>query len=161
MCAMAGPRFGSINLILDDVAAASRFVAELGVELEPTLPAWGAHHRNVAGVSDFDADLDSAVFASWWGNVPSDSHFVLNIRVDNREEVDHLYQQGLDAGAVELRAPFDAFWGARYAVMLGPGPLCVGVMSVPDPGRRTAPPPISAFAASGEDLTRGDDPTRT
>jgi predicted lactoylglutathione lyase len=146
---MAGPRFGSINVIVDDVAAAARFLADLGVDFEPTLPEWASYHRSFAAdVSDFDADIDDPSFATWWGGVPRDGvapPFVVNLRVDSREEVDQLYRQGLATGAVELKAPFDAFWGARYAVMLAPGPLCVGVMSVPEPGRRTAPPPISAF----------------
>jgi hypothetical protein len=147
---MAGPRFGSINVIVDDVAAAARFLAGLGVELEPTLPEWSAHHRSFAAdVSNFDADIDSPSFATWWGGVPPDGtapRFVVNLRVDSPEDVDRIHRQGLGAGAVELKAPFDAFWGARYAVMLAPGPLCVGVMSAPEPGRRTPPPPISAFA---------------
>jgi hypothetical protein len=164
LCGMAGPRFGSINLIVDDVAAAARFFADLGVELEPTLPEWAVHHRSFAAdVSDFDADIDSPSFASWWGGVPSNGaapRFVVNLRVEAREEVDRLHRQGILSGAEELKAPFDAFWGARYAVMLAPGPLCVGVMSAPEPGRRTAPPPISAFASpAGTGTTSADDAT--
>jgi predicted lactoylglutathione lyase len=146
---MAGPRFGSINVIVDDVAAAARFLADLGVEFEPTLPEWAVHHRSFAAdVSEFDADIDSPSFASWWGGVPNDDgvRFVVNLRVDTRDDVDRIHRQGLDAGAVELKAPFDAFWGARYGVMLAPGPLCVGVMSAPEPEQRTAPPPTGAFA---------------
>jgi catechol 2,3-dioxygenase-like lactoylglutathione lyase family enzyme len=149
---MAGPRFGSINVIVDDVAAAARFLADLGVELEATLPEWVVHHRSFAAdVSDFDADIDSPSFAGWWGGVPNEGapRFVVNLRVDAREDVDRLHRQGLGAGAIELKAPFDAFWGARYAVMLAPGPLCVGVMSAPESARRTAPPPVSAFATPG------------
>jgi catechol 2,3-dioxygenase-like lactoylglutathione lyase family enzyme len=158
MFGMPAPRFGSISVIVDDVAAAARFLASLGVEFEPTLPEWAVHHRSFAAdVSDFDADIDSPSFASWWGGVPSDgaTRFVVNLSVDAREDVDRVHRQGLGAGAVELKAPFDAFWGARYAVMLAPGPLCVGVMSAPEPGRRTAPPPISAFATpTGTDSAR-------
>jgi hypothetical protein len=156
---MAGPRFGSVNVIVDDVAAAAQFLADLGVELEPTLPEWAVHHRSFAAdVSDFDADIDSPSFATWWGGVPTDGvpRLVVNLRVDAREDVDRLHRRGLDAGAVELKPPFDAFWGARYAVMLAPGPLCLGVMSVPEPERRTSPPPTSAFAtptATGESTT--------
>ena len=154
---MSRPRFGSINLIVDDVDAAARFLADLGMEIEPMLPEWAVHHRSFAAdVTEFDADIDSPTFARWWGGVPSDGapQFVVNLRVDAREEVDRLHRQGLDAGAVELKAPFDAFWGARYAVMLAPGPLCLGVMSVPEPERRSAPPQISAFATpTGSDAS--------
>jgi predicted lactoylglutathione lyase len=145
---VARPRFGSINVVVDDVAAAARFLATLGVELEPTPPEWAEHHRSFAAdVAEFDADIDSPSFANWWGGVPNEGapRVVVNLRVDARDEVDRLYGQGLDAGAVELKPPFDAFWGARYAVMLAPGPVCLGVMSPPEPGRRTTPPPISAF----------------
>jgi hypothetical protein len=149
---MAAPRFGSINVIVDDVAAAAHFLARLGVELEPTRPEWAMYHRSFAAdVSDFDADIDSPSFANWWGGVPTEGtapRFVVNLRVDSREDVDLVHRRGLDAGAAELKAPFDAFWGARYGVMLAPGPLCVGVKSAPESGRRTAPPPTSAFAPS-------------
>jgi hypothetical protein len=141
-------RLASINVIIEDVDAAARFLATLGLELEPTLPEWEAHHRTLApGSTDFDdADIDSPAFAHWWGGVPHDApRFVVNLRVDARDDVDRLHQQGLDCGALELKAPHDAFWGARYAVMLAPGPLCLGVMSVPEPERRTAPPPVRAL----------------
>src|SRR5262249_51805900 len=120
MFGMPTPRFGSISVIVDDVAAAARFLANLGVELEPTLPEWAGYHRSFAAdVSDFDADIDSPSFASWWGGVPSDgaTRFVVNLSVDAREDVDRVHRQGIGAGAVELKSPFDAFWGARYAVM--------------------------------------------
>ncbi|HET8618637.1 MAG TPA: hypothetical protein VFM27_06745 [Acidimicrobiales bacterium] len=144
---MSQPRFGSVNVVVDDVEGAARFLAMLGVDLEPTLPEWATHHRSFAAdIADFDADLDSATFANSWGGVPHDStpRVVVNLRVDARDDVDRLHQLGVDAGAVELKAPYDAFWGARYAVMLAPGPMCLGLMSVPEPERRTGPPPISA-----------------
>ena len=145
---MAAPHLASINVIVDDVEAAARFLALLGVELNPTLPDWERHHRTFApGTSDFDdADIDSPAFAHWWGGMPSDvPRYVINLRVDARDDVDLLHQRGLDSGASELKAPYDAFWGARYAVMLAPGPLCLGVMSAPEPERRVAPPPVSAL----------------
>ncbi len=36
--------------------------------------------------------------------------------------------------------PYDAFWGARYAVVSDPDGNGVGIMSPPDPAMRTAPP---------------------
>jgi hypothetical protein len=70
---------------------------------------------------------------------------VVNLRVDFPEEVDDLHARALELGAHELKAPWDAFWGARYSVFLAPGPLCVGVMSMPDAARRTSPPETRAF----------------
>lgn len=39
-----------------------------------------------------------------------------------------------------------AFWGSRYCVVEGPGPLVVGIMSVADPARRRPSPELSDFA---------------
>jgi uncharacterized glyoxalase superfamily protein PhnB len=149
---MAAPRIGSINLVLDDVTAAATFLESLGVELDATVPGWeewAPHHRNFhAEVTEFGADLDSSAFAAWWGGVPP-AHapgVVLNLRIDSRDEVDRLHALALELGARELKAPWDAFWGARYSVVLAPGPLCVGLMSEPDPSQRAPGPEISDFA---------------
>jgi hypothetical protein len=149
---MAAPRFGGINLVLDDVVAASRFLTDLGVEIDPTPPGWddwAAHHQNAHGVgSDFAVDLDSTAFAYSWGGVPPElaPGVVVNLAVDGRDDVDRLHQRALELGASELRAPWDAFWGSRYSAVLAPGPLCVGLMSPPDPTRQSAPPAINDFA---------------
>jgi uncharacterized glyoxalase superfamily protein PhnB len=37
--------------------------------------------------------------------------------------------------------PYDAFWGARYAVVADPAGISVGIMSPADDAGRTAPPP--------------------
>jgi predicted lactoylglutathione lyase len=145
---MTQPRFGSVNVVVQDVDAAARFLTALGVALEPTLPDWSAHHRSFeADVSAFDADLDSPSFARWWGGVPADlvPGVVVNLLVDGREEVDALHQRAIELGATELKPPWDAFWGSRYAVVLAPGPLCLGLMNEPDGSRRTPPPTVGAF----------------
>lgn len=49
-------------------------------------------------------------------------------------------------GAEVLRSPYDAFWGARYAVVRGPGPIVAGIMSPVDLESRSDPPAVSDFA---------------
>jgi uncharacterized glyoxalase superfamily protein PhnB len=44
------------------------------------------------------------------------------------------------AGYRGLQLPFDAFWGARYAIVEDPDGIAIGLMSPIDPTRRTAPP---------------------
>ncbi len=51
----------------------------------------------------------------------------------------------LALGAEALHPPYDAFWGARYAVVRGPGPLVVGIMSPVDPELRDEPPAVGGL----------------
>jgi predicted lactoylglutathione lyase len=138
-----------VNFVIADLAAAGTFLRALGVDLGPELEDWNAHHVTVAGNSgDVDADLDSAAFAAFWGGVPADlaPGAVLNLDVDDRDDVDRLHARALELGATELKAPWDAFWGARYSVVFAPGPLAVGFMSPMDPDRRTEGPEVTDFA---------------
>ena len=57
-----------------------------------------------------------------------------------REDVDDLYAELTSAGYVGQQAPYDAFWGARYAIVEDPSGNSVGLMSPIDEARRAAPP---------------------
>jgi hypothetical protein len=154
---VGGPRIDQINVVVADVGAAARFLADLGVELPSPPPGWEAHHRSIPTATSlhgghdlaeptFGVDLDSAVFAQRWGGLaPMFTGVVVNLRVDDRPEVDRLHEAAVSLGGRSLQAPYDAFWGSRYTVVEGPGPLTVGVMSVPDPACRSAPPDPAAL----------------
>jgi uncharacterized glyoxalase superfamily protein PhnB len=54
--------------------------------------------------------------------------------------VDQLVEAlAVDGAAVQQR-PYDAFWGARYAIVSDPDGNAVGIMSPVDPSRRSEPP---------------------
>lgn len=154
---MSGPRVDQVNVVVDDVAAAAHFLTELGVDLPAAPEGWEAHHRSIPTATSshgghdrvdpaFDVDLDSSVFARWWGALaPSFNGVVINLRVDERSDVDQLHERAIAVGGATLKAPYDAFWGARFAVVEGPGPLAIGIMSVPDPALRTLPPDPSSL----------------
>ena len=67
---------------------------------------------------------------------------VLGFAFPSREAVDATYADLVAAGYKAQQAPFDAFWGARYAVVEDPDGNAVGLMSPVDPNRRkrTTPP---------------------
>jgi uncharacterized glyoxalase superfamily protein PhnB len=65
---------------------------------------------------------------------------VLGFRVSSRDTVDRIYADLTGAGYTSQQPPCDAFWGARYAVVQDPDGNPVGIMSPPDPTRRSAPP---------------------
>lgn len=148
---MASLEFDQINVVLPNVAGAAQFMRDLGAdvpEITGEWAEWADHHVGVpAATSGFDADLDSPAFAAWWGGLPSDFvGVVANLRTNDRDAVDATCDRARELGAEVLKAPYDAFWGSRYAVVQGPGPLAVGIMSPAAPDRRSDPPSVSDFA---------------
>ena len=53
---------------------------------------------------------------------------------------DERYAQLTSAGYLGRQPPFDAFWGARYAIVADPDGNDVGLMSPMEESRRTWPP---------------------
>ena len=132
-----------INIVVPDVAAAVDFYRLLGVDIADTQPVWEHHHREVTSTGDaMHADLDSQAFAAVWNQGWPDgvSGVVVGFRVSSREAVDELHDRVVAAGHRSQQAPYDAFWGARYAVVEDPAGTSVGIMSAVDDDRRTAPP---------------------
>ncbi len=137
----------SINVVVRDMDAAVDFYRKLGVEVPDTLPAFQKHHRTLGAGKEVDVDLDSAQFAAQWnaGWPAGKPGVVIGFRVASREDVDALYQELTDAGHAGQQPPYDAFWGARYAVVEDPSGNAVGLMSPVDPERRKrAPDPPSS-----------------
>ena len=148
---MAELRFDHLNIVLADVSGAARFLRALGAqvpELSPEWTEWEPHHVGFPAVAEgFHADLDSSAFARHWGGLPEGfTGVVVNLRAKDGEAVDAGYHKALGLGAVGLRAPYDAFFGTRYAVVQGPGPIVVGIMGPADSTLRGAGPAISDFA---------------
>lgn len=143
---VAPPRLDQVNIVVRDVDASRAFYARLGLDFGAERdPSWGAHHVSARQADDaaLDVDLDSTVFAREWNEGwPGGSGVVLGFKVASRDEVDELVA-ALEAGGVRVQQPpFDAFWGARYAVVCDPDGNAVGIMSPIEPAsRRPRPPP--------------------
>ena len=61
--------------------------------------------------------------------------------MDTRDEVDRLVASLTADGVPVQQAPYDAIWGARYAVVSDPDGNAVGIMSPVDDAYRSTPPP--------------------
>ncbi len=133
---MADPRpvFDQLNIVSGDVAASIAFYRRLGVAI-PEDNVWrtstGAHHVS-AQRSTTDSqpvlDIDSAAFARVWNTGwRQDSNLAGRVVV------------GFGVG---LQAPYDAFWGARYAVIEDPDGLAVGLMSEISAAHKAPPPGV-------------------
>jgi uncharacterized glyoxalase superfamily protein PhnB len=147
--AKAKPIFGQLNLVSGDPAASIAFYRRLGVEIADAA-IWqttsGTHHVN-ARSGEVDFELDSTAFAQVWnqgwrnrGDLKG--RVVLGFRMVSREAVDEVYADLTAGGYVGLQAPFDAFWGARYAIVEDPDGIAVGLMSPISPDFKLVPPDV-------------------
>jgi catechol 2,3-dioxygenase-like lactoylglutathione lyase family enzyme len=145
----ARPRFDQINIVSSDMEASLAFYRRLGVNL-PEANVWrtgsGAHHASVRD-GEADLDLDSTRFAAawnkgWQGRSDLGGRVVVGFGVASREAVDRLYAELTAAGHKGLQPPWDAFWGARYAVVEDPDGIAVGLMSPISDGHRAPPPAV-------------------
>jgi catechol 2,3-dioxygenase-like lactoylglutathione lyase family enzyme len=143
-----GAVFDSVNLVVSDMDASRAFYARLGLEFRNSHePVWDQHHvtavRPGGEGTDLGFDLDSASFAKEWNaGWPGGPGVVLGFHVETRQAVDDLVAELAAAGASVQQEPWDAFWGARYAVVSDPDGNAVGIMSPADDAhRRDHPPP--------------------
>ncbi len=141
---MAPVRLDQLNLVVRDVEASRTFYARLGLDFgDARDPVWAEHHVSAEHSGDvpLDVDLDSTSFAHKWDRGwPGGSGVVLGFKVDTRAEVDELAAALAADGVPVQQEPYDAFWGARYAIVSDPDGNGVGIMSPVDPARRTEPP---------------------
>jgi catechol 2,3-dioxygenase-like lactoylglutathione lyase family enzyme len=141
---MAPIRLDQLNLVVTDMEASRTFYARLGLDFgTESDPVWDPHHSTAlhGDATPLDVDLDSTTFAPRWNaGWPGGPGVVLGFKVDTRQEVDDLVAQLAGQGVRVQQEPYDAFWGARYAVVSDPDGNGVGIMSPPDPERRSAPP---------------------
>jgi len=91
-------------------------------------------------------EFDNVAMAKIWHGGFTDApvargRAALGFALTTREAVDALYAALTAAGSAGRQAPYDAFWGARYAIVQDPDGNDVGLMSPIDPERRYAPKP--------------------
>jgi uncharacterized glyoxalase superfamily protein PhnB len=145
------PTLNQLNIVSGNVDASIAFYRRLGVDI-PDQRIWrtatGVHHVTAiesGGAETAGLDLDSAAFAQIWnkgwaGRKDLAGRVVVGFGVRSREEVDRLHGEMTAAGHCGLQAPFDAFWGARYAIVEDPDGIAVGLMS-PISAKHRSPPP--------------------
>jgi catechol 2,3-dioxygenase-like lactoylglutathione lyase family enzyme len=133
-----------LNLVVRDVAANRAFYSRLGLDFgEDNDPVWANHFAGSvqAEHAAIDLDLHSTSFVQKWdAGWPGGTGVVIGFKVDSRQEVDDLVATLRAEGVPVQQEPFDAFWGARYAVVGDPDGNSVGIMSPIDPATRSEPP---------------------
>ena len=135
------PVLDQLNLVVKDMDAAVAFYTRLGLSIPDTIPEWHQHHRSAVlpgGVSlDFDSEAFARVWNRGWQRGTGAGMAVIGFRLPSRGTVDQLYAELTDAGYAGQQPPYDAFWGARYAIVSNPDGNAVCLMSPMDADRRT------------------------
>ena len=137
-------RLDQVNLVVRDVEVTRSFYSRLGLDFgEEHDPVWAHHHVGAphGEQAAIDVDLDSTSFVQKWdAGWPGGTGIVVGFKVDSRQEVDELVATLAAEGVPVQQEPFDAFWGARYAVLSDHDGNGVGIMSPIDPATRSEPP---------------------
>src|SRR5262245_61089194 len=139
-----------INIVVRDMQRSLAFYRLLGVSIEgmqgPEWTEWAPHHVNGVASNGVHVEFESVAFAKQWNpgldEAKLGSAVIPIFHVSSREEVDRVHARVTAAGHRSHKAPADAFWGARYAIVEDPDGNSVGIMSpVDESKRRPAPPP--------------------
>ena len=145
---MAQAVFNQVNLVVKDMAATLAFYRRLGVEI-PETAAWktpsGIHHIAIdGGGGGVDLEFDSQALARRYnrGYEAERGRVLLGFSLPSREAVDALFEDLVTHEHQALQPPYDAFWGARYAIVEDPDGNPVGLMSPSDDAHRGEPPAL-------------------
>jgi len=132
-----------VNLIVADMDATVAFYRKLGLDIEAEP---GAQHVNVRVSEGLHLEFDSTEFVGHWDSGwrgSTGGSAVLGLSVQTRTAVDELYASLTADGYRSHQSPYDAFWGARYAMVDDPDGNPVGIMSpIEDQSKVWPPPPL-------------------
>jgi uncharacterized glyoxalase superfamily protein PhnB len=144
------PDLHMLNVVVGDMVASLDFYRRLGIAVPAPGDAAGAHVQ-LKMPGGFSLELDTAESARlWhagWRADPASANVVLGFMLPDRQAVDDRYAELTAAGYRGRQPPFDAFWGARYAIVADPDGTDVGLMSPVEDSRRTWPPSQSPAPA--------------
>lgn len=118
------PHLDAVGVIVSDIDASIGFYRRLGLVFpaDPDPEGHGHVETNLPGGLRLLLDTEDSVksFDPDW-SPPSGGHrMALAFRCDSAEDVDTLHHQMVEAGAENHKAPWDAFWGQRYAQLKDP-----------------------------------------
>ena len=139
--------FNQVNLVVNDMAATLAFYRRLGVDI-PETAIWttpsGIHHVSMGGADGAGLEFDSPALARRYnrGYAAERGRVILGFGLPSREAVDALFEDLISHEHQALQPPYDAFWGARYAIVEDPDGNPVGLMSPSDDAHRGPPPEL-------------------
>ena len=141
--------FNQLDLVSRDMDKTLAFYRLLGVDI-PDNAVWrtasGAHHVHLdmpgGATLGFNSVKLAPAFNRGFANKGSGGNVGIGFSVEGRKHVDDIFARMTAAGHKALQPPFDAFWGARYAIVEDPDGNHVGIMSPVDAAMRSQGPDL-------------------
>lgn len=118
-------RVDMVGLVVKNMAASIRFYRELGLPI-PDPDEGGYHEITLDGgirLSFNTEELMREIDPEWVA--PVGQRIALAFRCETPDAVNDLFAELVAAGYQGHRAPWDAFWGQRYAQVLDPDGMLV------------------------------------
>lgn len=114
------PHLDALGLVVADMAATLAFYRRLGLDIPADADGEPHVEVTIGGLRlMFDSVEVIRSFSQW--EPPQGGHrMALAFRCKSPDEVDLLHGELIAAGHRSHLAPFDAFWGQRYATVLDP-----------------------------------------
>jgi uncharacterized glyoxalase superfamily protein PhnB len=136
------PQLSRLNVAVRDMDATVAFYRTLGLSV--AVVGRGEHAvAELPGGTQIEFDTVDFVpqwDTGWRGTTGGST--ILGFSVASREAVDELYEDLVAAGYRSHQQPYDAFWGARYAIVEDPDGNGIGLMSPIESARRFWPPQL-------------------
>lgn len=139
---MANPRLGVIGIVVADMARSLAFYRHLGLAIPPEADTQPHVELALPGGSQLVWDSIDLIrgFDCGYVTASGSARVFLAFELDSPAAVDATYDQLVAAGYAGHLAPWDAFWGERYARITDPDGNTVDLYADP----RTGPERCSA-----------------
>ncbi|MCA2206459.1 VOC family protein [Nocardia rosealba] len=116
------PQLDAISIIVSDMAASVAFYRALGLDFPEGCETEGHAEAPLSGGMRLLLDTEATVasFSPGWQPPSGPGRSSLAFRCADPAEVDSVYKDLVGAGYHGELAPWDAFWGQRYATLADP-----------------------------------------
>jgi uncharacterized glyoxalase superfamily protein PhnB len=136
------PVLNQVNVIARDFEVSLNFYRTLGLEIAGGMewpPGSGAHHAAVQLLNGVKLEFDDPAMVRIYAEDAGLRGPIVGFTYPSADAVDAAFERLTAAGYPVRQAPFDAFWGARYAIVEDPDGNAVGIMGPIDRARGYVP----------------------
>ncbi|MFD6934783.1 VOC family protein [Streptomyces goshikiensis] len=129
------PRLDMIGLVVSDMAASLAFYRRLGIDVPAGAESEPHVEASLPGGLRIGWDTEEVVrsFDPSWARPADGGRVGLAFLCGSPAEVDAVYTELTGAGHTGHLAPWDAFWGQRYAIVLDPDGCEVSLFAAAQP----------------------------